>query len=30
MPLFDFLDRPAVAALRAYLLDERRKLAQQK
>jgi quinohemoprotein ethanol dehydrogenase len=27
MPRFDYLDRPAVAALRAYLLDERRKLA---
>jgi quinohemoprotein ethanol dehydrogenase len=27
MPLFDYLDRPAVAALRAYVLDERRKLA---
>jgi hypothetical protein len=27
MPSFDYLDKPAVAALRAYLLDERRKLA---
>jgi len=27
MPRFEYLDRPAVAALRAYLLDQRRKLA---
>ena len=28
MPRFAELDKPAIAALRAYLLDERRKLAQ--
>ncbi len=28
MPRFEDLDQPAIAALRAYLLDERRKLAQ--
>jgi len=28
MPRFEDLDKPAFAALRAYLLDERRKLAQ--
>ena len=33
LPRFDVaerFDKPAVAALRAYLLDERRKLAQEK
>ena len=29
MPLFDYLDCPAVAALRVYLLDERAKLVAQ-
>ena len=30
MPRFAELDKPAIAELRAYLLDERRKLAEQK
>ena len=30
MPRFAELDKPAIAELRAYLLDERRKLAAEK